>query len=229
MAPIGPADALGDHCEVARALTIEIVRARHERSAEAHEQSGSKHLLGFGSQWRDLYDDTHEAFKARGYASHRLTPAGYRLPIVNGCLLIVWRVPARPNAIDEFASSRSRRNGFFAQLPLEMFGDSFLEGGEGARDEVEQAHFEKLIRAARAIMPVVLVMVNSTPRQLSSIEWAVAEYDSSHDKVRLQGAEVIWKPELVDTGVAADVESFDSGSPIAPSLALQTQDRPADA
>ncbi|OII39949.1 hypothetical protein [Plantibacter sp. MMLR14_011] len=218
-------EALGGHADAARDLVVEVVRARHDRSVEAHEASGSRHLLGFGSQWRDLYDETNDAFTDRGYRSYRLAPAGWRLPIVNGCLLVVWRVPSRANAIDGFASSKTWRNGFFAQAPLEIFGDSFLNGGENARDDAEEAAFENLVEAAGAVMPVVLVMMHSTPRQLSSIEWALAEYESATGLVRLQSEEVLWRPELVDAGAATDVESFDSGSPVAPSIALQSEDQ----
>jgi len=228
MTPSSVEEALGDHTDAARDLVVEVVRARHDRSVEAHEASGSRHLLGFGSQWRDLYDEANEAFKDRGYKSHRLEPAGWRLPIVNRCLLVVWRVPSRANAIDGFASSKTRRNGFFAHESPEIFGDSFLGGGEAARDNAEEAEFESMVKAAGAVMPVVLVMVHSTPRQLSSIEWAVAEYHSATGAVRLHGEEVLWRPELVDVGAATDVESFDSGSPVAPSLALQSEERPAD-
>src|SRR5688572_13512705 len=110
MAPSSAVEALGDHAGAARDLVVEVVRARHERSVEAHEASGSRHMLGFASQWRDLYDEANDAFKDRGYKSYRLAPAGWRLPIVNGCLLVVWRVPSGANAIGGFAASKTRRN-----------------------------------------------------------------------------------------------------------------------
>jgi hypothetical protein len=72
-------------------------------------------------------------------------------------------------------------------------------------------------------MPVVLVMVESTPRQLHSIEWAVAVLDGE-GKVELRGQEIIWEPEPVADGKASVVESFDSGSPVEPKVEAREQE-----
>lgn len=45
-------------------------------------------------------------------------------------------------------------------------------------------------------------------------------------KVQLHGRDSIWEPELVADGAASHVESFDSGTPAAPVVELQTQERP---
>ena len=227
MIPRSPEDALGSHALDARDLIVDVVRSRHERAAEAHEVAATRYTMGFGGQWRDLLEDTSEAFKERGYQVHKLAPAGYRLPIVNGCLVFVWRVPGTPDAVRAFASSKTRMNGFFAQQPLGLFGMSFIEGAENVRDATEQAEFERALQAAGAAMPVVLIMVHSTPRQLNSIEWAVAEY--SKGSVHLRGSEMIWEPEVAAATAAMDVESFDSGTPVAPAVEPQEQDRPSDA
>ncbi|WP_406245424.1 hypothetical protein ACI7YT_10195 [Microbacterium sp. M] len=203
------------------------MQARHARSADAHEAAATRYAIAFGGQWRDLLEDTYEAFKDRGYQAHRLVPAGYRLPVVNGGLVFVWRVPAAADVESGFATSKTRMGGFFARRPVEMFGPSFVEGSEETRNASEQAELERMILAAGEFMPVVLVMVHSTPRSLNAIDWAVAEYVGG--TVRLHGEETIWKPEFVATSAADEVESFDSGSPVAPSLELQTQDRTPDA
>lgn len=226
MVPSSPIDALGPHAADARDLVIEVVRSRHERATESHEAAATRYTIAFGGQWRDLLEDTLDAFKDRGFQSHKLRPAGYRLPIVNGCLVFVWRVPATPDAVRGFASSRTRMNGFFARQPLDLFGSSFAEGGEEIRNGSEQAEFERALQTAGEAMPVVLVMVHSTPRQLTLIEWAVAEYEGG--AVQLHGDETIWKatPETEEANI--DVESFDSGTPVAPSVELQIQDRQSD-
>lgn len=226
MVPNSPTDALGPHAADARDLVVEVVQSRHERATEAHEAAATRYAIGFGGQWRDLLEDTVDAFKDRGFQPYKLTPAGYRLPIVNGCLVFVWRVPATPDAVSGFASSKTRMNGFFARQPLDLFGSSFVEGGEEYRNESEQVEFERALRAAGEAMPVVLVMVHSNPRQLTSIEWAVAEYVSG--TVRLHGDETIWEATSETAAANVDVESFDSGTPVAPSVELQTQDRPSD-
>lgn len=227
MVPGSPFEALGSHAADARDLVVEVVQARHALAADAHLAAATRYTIGFGGQWRDLQEDTVDAFKDRGYLPYKLKPAGYRLPIVNGCLLFVWRVPATPDAVGGFASSKTRMNGFFAQEPVGLFGTSFVEGGDDVRNAGEQAEFERAVRAAGEVMPVVLVMVHSTPRQLTSIEWAVAEYVGG--TVRPLGLETIWEHPAESGEATDDVESFDSGTPVVPSLELQKQDRTPDA
>lgn len=117
MVPDSPGTALGAHAVSVRDLVVEVVASRHDREAEAHQLKGSRYAMGFGSQWRDLLDDTNDALTERGYLSRKLMPAGYELPVVSDCLLYVWRVPNTPDAVSRFASSPTRRNGFVASLP----------------------------------------------------------------------------------------------------------------
>lgn len=228
MASFSPADALGPHAPGVRDLLVEVVRSRHDRAAEAHLASGSRYSMGFGSQWRDLLDDTQEALADRGFQSHKLAPAGYELPVVNDSLLYVWRVPGTPDAVSQFASSPTRKNGFAAQPPDPMLFDPGFEDepeqDDEASDEAEEAKVERLVRAVGDAMPVVLVMVHSSPRQLRSIEWAVAELDETTDKVKLHGHEAIWEPEADVDGVPSGVESFDSGTPVVPAVEPHEQE-----
>ncbi len=226
MLPLSPAEALGSHAHGVRDLLVEVVRSRHDRAAEAHLASGSRYSMGFGSQWRDLLDDAKEALADRGYQSHKLSPAGYELPVVNDCLLYVWRVPGTPDAVTDFASSPTRKNGFSAQPPDPMlfelgFGDE--PDHDGASEDAEEVKVERLVRAVGGSMPVVLAMVHSSPRQLQSIEWAVAELDDT-GKVKLHGHEPIWEPEVNVDAVAADVESFDRGTPVEPAIEPREQE-----
>ncbi|MBF6226329.1 hypothetical protein IU470_14610 [Nocardia abscessus] len=222
-----PADALGSHAPGVRELLIEVVRSRHDRATEAHLASGSRYSMGFGSQWRDLLDDAREALADRGFQSHKLAPAGHELPVVNDCLLYVWRVPRTPDALSNFASSPTRKNGFAAQPPDPMlFEPGFEEASEPDNEVAEAtdvATAERLVVAVGGTMPLVLVMVHSSPRQLQSIEWAVAVLDDE-GKVKLHGHETIWQPEVVFERVTADVEAFDSGTPVAPVVELQKQE-----
>lgn len=228
MVPNSPFDALGSHAPGVRDLVIEVVQSRHALSADAHEAAATRYAMGFGSQWRDLLDDTRDAFQDRGYQSHKLTPAGYKIPIVDDCLVYVWRVPATADAIDGFASSKTRVNGFFTPPNLALFDFNFLDGDEPAPDDVEAAEFEHIVTAIGDTMPVVLVMVHSSPRQLHSIEWAVAELTAG--KVQLHGKEVIWAPAFsLDDDAAVAVDAFDTGTPIVPAVELQKLDRPSDA
>lgn len=214
-----PADALGAHSSGVRHLLVEVIRARHDRSAEGHQASGSRYAMGFGAQWRDLLDDAQEALKGRGYQSHRLAPAGYTLPVVNDCLIYVWRVPDAPNAVPLFASGPTRKSGFAAAPPPPMlFEPRTTSDAESVDGASEDAQLEHVVRAAGDTMPLVLVMVQSSPRQLQSIDWAVAGLDQETGVVTLHGQESIWEPELKVDDAANDVESFDNGTPTGPTI-----------
>lgn len=226
MALSSPIGVLGSHAHVVRDVVVDVIRARHELSADAHQVARTRYASAFGTQWRDLLDDVREALTERGYRSHTLTPGGYELPVVNDSLVYVWRVPSAPGAVRNFASSPTRLSGFIAPPPPAMLWEGDFppksESGSDSRETVE------LLEAVRESMPLVLVLVWSTPRQLQSIEWAVAALDEE-GKVLLQGQETLWEPELVAADASADVESFDSGAPIVPVVALQTQPGSSDA
>lgn len=226
-----PAEALGDHATLARELIVELVQDRHDRSVEAHDAANTRFGILFGSQWRDLLRDSCDAFKAHGFGSYKLTPGGYSLPVVNDALVYVTRLPDDAEAIEDFASSKTRAGSFFVQPTLDLFGDSFIEGGSEAgntqaRSAEERERFEKLVKAAGAVMAVVLVMVYSSPHQLSSINWAIAEYRAG--LVHLHGKDTIWSHDFAGEGVAVDVESFDSGVPEVPVVELQVRGATSD-
>jgi len=205
-------------------VLAKVVRDRHDRAAEAHEVSESRYSSGFGTQWRDLLDDAHEAFKDRGFQSHKLAPGGYKLPVVNDCLIYVWRVPNTQGAISSFASSPTRQNGFAAPPPDPMlFEPNLTDDVESDGASAPESELERVVRSVGDAMPLVLVLVKSSPRQLHSIGWAVAVIDDAGE-VALHGQEPIWVPELVGDDVAADVDSFDSGVPTGPAVEPREQD-----
>lgn len=222
MDPDSPAAALGPEAPRLGDLLVGVVRARHALAAEAHLVSESRYAMGFGSQWRDLLDDTRDALRERGFRSWKLAPGGHEIPVVNDCLVYVWRVPNNPNAVNEFASSPTRRSGF-ATPPLDpvLWEPSLSE--EPAQDTTSEGEVGPVLQAVGDSMPLVLVMVESTPRQLQSIEWAVAVLDGE-GKVELRGQKAIWEPEPVAAGVASRVEPFDSGLPVEPKLEAREQE-----
>lgn len=224
MVPNSPAEALGAQAPALRDLIIEIVRARHALAAEAHLVSASRYAMGFGTQWRDLLDDTRDALRARGFRSCKLAPGGHEIPVVNDCMVYVWRVPNHPDAASEFASSPTRKNGFTTP-PLEptLWEPSLSEEQEATDDAPADSELGPVLKAAGDSMPLVLVMVASTPRQLQSIEWAVAVINGE-GKVELRGREAIWEPEPVADGNASGIESFDSGVPVAPRVEPREQE-----
>lgn len=228
MLPDSPIDALGAHAPGMRDLVVGVIRSRHAKAAEAHEVSESRYGMGFGSQWRDLLDDTHDALTSRGYQSHKLAPGGHKVGVANDCLVYVWRVPDDPNAVRDFASSPTRQNGFVAPPPPPMLWEGpFAEEVDSADVATATAETANMLEAVRDTMPVVLVMVWSSPRQLQSIEWAVAVLDDD-GKVELRGQESLWEPELVVDDASSDVDSFDSGTPEGPTIEPREQDKPSD-
>lgn len=230
MVPHSPADALGSHATGVRGLLIEVVRTRHDRFAEAHQASGSRYGMGFGSQWRDLLDDANEALTDRGFQSRKLPPGGHNIPVVNDCLVYVWRVPEGVDAIARFASSPTRKSGFAAQPPDPMlFEPGFGEEFEPVGDIPDDAEFESMVRALGEPMPVVLILVQSSPRQLQSMDWAIAELDADTGQVKLYGQASIWVPELGADDAVSSVESFDSGMPKGPTVEPQEEGKQPNA
>ncbi|MCW2900399.1 MAG: hypothetical protein JWO67_2664 [Streptosporangiaceae bacterium] len=224
MVPDSPAEALGAQAPALRDLIVEIVRARHALAAEAHLVSASRYAMGFGTQWRDLLDDTRDALRARGFRSCKLAPGGHEIPVVNDSMVYVWRVSNHPDAVSEFAASPTRKNGFTTP-PLDpaLWEPSLSEEQEATDDAPGEGELGPVLKAAGDSMPLVLVMVESTPRQLQSIEWAVAVLDGE-GKVELRGQEAIWEPEPVADGTASGIESFDSGVPVAPKVEPREQE-----
>lgn len=222
MVPNSPADAFGPHAPTVRDLLVGAVRSRHGRFAEAHQISGSRYGMGFGSQWRDLLDDAHDVLTGRGFRSYKLDPAGYKLPVVNDCLVYLWRVPETVDAVASFATSPTKRNGFIAP-PLDpmLFDPALLAGPEPVEAADDETELERVVREVGDTMPLVLVMIQSSPRQLQSVEWAIAELNHVTDEVVLRGQETIWESELITAEASSDVESFDSGTPVAPAVELQ--------
>lgn len=229
MLPDSPVDVLGIQAPGVRDLVVDVVRSRHDKAAEAHQVSGSRYGMGFGTQWRDLLDDIHDALLERGFRSHKLAPGGHKVGVVNNCLVYVWRVPDDPNSVRDFAFSPTRQNGFVAAPPPAMLWEGHLtEGVEPAEGAPEPAETASIMEAIRDTMPLVLVMVWSTPRQLQSIEWAIAALDDS-GKVELRGQESLWEAERIADDMSSAVESFDSGTPEGPTIEPREQDRPSDA
>jgi hypothetical protein len=221
-----PADALGPHASTVHEVLAKVVRDRHALAAEAHEVSESRYSSGFGTQWRDLLDDAHEALVERGFQSQKLAPGGYKLPVVNDCLIYVWRVPNTPGAISSFASSPTRQNGFVATPPDPiLFEPDRTDHSDLDNESAAESELERVVRTVGDTMPLVLVMVESSPRQLRSVDWALAVMDDTGN-VTLHGREPIWAPEAVGDGSAGGVDSFDSGTPTGPAIEPREQEGP---
>lgn len=224
MVPATPTEALARHASTVKDTTVEVIRSLHDRFAEAHQVSESRYTSLFGAQWRDLLDEVVDAMTERGYQTHTLSPAGYKIPVANDCLVYVWRVPESGDAAS-FASSPTRVCGFSAPPPEPML----FEPGEPDQSapsglEAEQTELDRVAQTFHGVMPLVLVMVHSSPRQLQAIDWAIAELDVKSGEVGLRGLESIWSPESEVDQTSAEVESFASGTPSSPTIELREQE-----
>lgn len=82
---------------------------------------------------------------------------------------------------------------FGAHLPgPTLFGPDLLGVGDSATGDLGMqsesvGDLEAVLSSVNGTMPVVLVMVHSSPRQLQSIEWAVAELDRESEEVSFRG------------------------------------------
>ncbi|QCX27735.1 hypothetical protein [Nocardioides jishulii] len=221
--PDSPSAALGAETDGLRHLLVETIEARHTLAADAHLVSESRYGMGFGSQWRDLLDDTREALTDRGFESCRLAPGGHSIPVVNNCLVYVWRVPNHPDAVNEFASSPTRKSGFAVPPPEPGLWEPSLSDEHDAADNQNEGEVEQALRAVDDAMSVILVMIKSSPWRLHSVDWAVAVLDED-GKVELRGTEPIWVPEPDADASTSEVESFDSGAPIEPTVEAREQE-----
>lgn len=232
MVPDTPADALGSHTVLVRSLIIQTVRDRHKCMVEAHQAASTRYQTLFASQWRDLLVDVCDALTSHGYPSYKLVPAGYRLGVVNRSLIYPWRVPATQHDVSKFASSLTRKNSFTALPPQAMlFGtdSGLVESTPADDDSAQEAVLAELeARAAAEAMPLVLVLIGSSPHQLSFIDWAIAMPGEDGQSV-LSGRERLWEQHAQSvSGPASSVEAqaFNSGTPDVPHVSLRAQDRP---
>lgn len=229
MVSSSPQDALGPHASTVRDVVIDVVRTRHGHAADAHQAAHTRSTRGYSTLWHDLLVDVQEAFTDRGCDLHTLAPAGHKVPVVNGCILYVWRIPAS-NDPAHFATSPTRLSCFDAVPPEPtLFDTTFIgsssgpDGGSGDEHERE-VDLSSVMSSVHGTLPVVLVMVDSSPRQLQAIGWAVAELDRESGEVSLVGQETLWQPEPNAESNTTAVESFDSGTPVPPAVEPREQE-----
>lgn len=219
MFPETPKDAFGSYAELARDTVVEVVRNRHTSSAEAHNVANTRSSRGYSTLWHDLSVDTSDAFANLGFTLHTLSSGRYQLPIINNCLLFVWRVPITGDPAD-FASSEARVSAFNARRPdPPLFDFALLNLPDSASPDSELQ--SKPVNSPEAVMglvddkmPVVIARFRSSPWQLQDIVWAVAELDIKSGEVNYRGEEIIRPAEPEVEPDVSEVESFSSGSPV---------------
>jgi len=219
-----PAEALGEYYDVVCAVVVDLVRARTNNMIEANAPANSRYGMAFGSQWRDLLADSVDAFNARGFPIEKLAPAGYEVPVVNGCLVYVCRKPnGRSKAA--FASSATRRGG------LDLVTDSQyrLEYEDQIEfDELRSTDLNEMVRRAPRSMPFVVVYVESSPNGLSSIVLAVLTLNPDGTTQFNHEEEILGVAEVTDAGATTTVVAFDSGAPVKPLIEPRPTEGPVN-
>jgi hypothetical protein len=229
MIPDSPADALGPYAATVSEIIVDVVRTRHGYAADAHQAAHTRNTRGYSTLWQDLLVDVQEAFVDRGHDLHRLAPAGHKVPIVNGCIVYVWRVPTSGDPV-HFAASPTKMACFNAPFPEptlfgpDLMGPSTLTALQPGSEPEQSADMEAVMSAVDGKMPVVLVKVYSSPRQLQAIDWAVAELDRETGEVSYRGEETIWRAEPATESDTSDVESFAAGTPVEPVVEPREQE-----
>ncbi|GAA4796264.1 hypothetical protein [Corynebacterium canis] len=179
--------------------------------------------------WSDLLADTQEAFSKRGYDLHKLLPGGYKVPIVNLCLIYPWRVPDSADPAD-FAKSPTRMACFGALPPepplfdLDFINTSTLTAPQSGAEPGWLADLAAEMTTVNGKMPVVIVKVYSSPEQLRAITWAIGELNLETRKLSYHGEETIWQAEPAIESDAFDVESFAAGTPVEPVVEPRKQE-----
>lgn len=223
MVPDSPADALGPLSKIARDIVVDVARTRHGYAADAHKAAHTRSTHGYSTLWHDLLIDVQEAFREQQCELYRLTPAGHRVPIVNGCIVYVWRIPASGDPA-HFAKSPTKMSCFNAQAPDPGLFEAAFMSAQDHDDSESDIDLAEVMTSIDGNMPVVLVMLDSSPDQLKAIDWAIAELDPGSGEVRLRGHETIWQPEPVVESGATGFEPFDSGTPLPPAIEPRKQE-----
>ncbi|MBF6293953.1 hypothetical protein [Nocardia farcinica] len=227
--PDSPTDAFGSYAATLNEIIVDVVRTRHGYAADAHQAAHTRNTRGYSTLWQDLLVDVQDAFVDRGHDLHRLPPAGHKVPVVNVCIVYVWRVPASGDPV-HFAASPMKMACFNAPLPeptlfgLDFMGPSTPTAVQSGSEPEQSAGLEAVMGAVDGKMPVVLVKVYSSPWQLQAIDWAVAELDRETGEVSYRGEETIWQAEPATESDASDVESFSDGEPIEPVVEPRKQE-----
>lgn len=171
MLDLGPKAIFRDRTDSLREVVVESVCETHDRHAVAQNTINPKSQLAYGgSIWAELPSSLCVAV-SQEFLDASITKyprARYSLPVLNDCLLYVWR-PAGGQSPDEapFFTS-SLRSGIFE---ADMVGEPTLFEVQVEKDGAS-SEIEDLLSAADSEQrQVVLIAVTARSERLHTIEW----------------------------------------------------------
>lgn len=194
MCSAGPRAIFGDRTSELSEAIVDSVRDTHDRHAAAQDLIDATSQRAYGSSmWATLPKDLCAAV-SRGFLDATSTVCsggGYSVPVLNGCLIYVWR-PAGGKSPDEAEFFTSGvRDGLFdvhaRQTTLfEDLGADPSAGGPDLEELVDEADAQQ--------QTVVLVAVTARSERLHVIEWGQIK-KSDDDQLVWIGREVIFRFE----------------------------------
>lgn len=173
MLDLCPKAIFRDRTDSLREVIVESVCGTHDRHAVAQNMINPKSQLAYGgSIWAELPNGLCTAVIQEFLdASLKKYPrARYSLPVLNDCLLYVWR-PAGGQSPDEapFFTS-SLREGIF---DADVVREPTLFEVDDAEPDVAPSELEDLLSEADSEQrQVVLIAVTARSERLDTIEWA---------------------------------------------------------
>jgi hypothetical protein len=168
----------GDRTSELQETVLESVRTTHELHAAGQQLMDPDGRRGYGgSIWVKLPNNLCHAVEKNFLDASiwRGGHSGYSLPVLNGCVLYVWRTPGgKPAAETKFLTSsiRSRLIDGVSQTQGNLF-ESF-----SGKSESEDAPTAGVLEAQRVAAEVdrdglrlILIVVESTPERLHQVKW----------------------------------------------------------
>ncbi|TQF65312.1 hypothetical protein FK531_22100 [Rhodococcus spelaei] len=172
MSSLGPQAIFGDRVARLREVVVESVRETHDRHAAAQNTINPKSQLAYGgSIWAELPNNLCTAVRQE-FLDTTVTKyprARYSLPVLNDCIVYVWR-PAGGQSPDEapFFTSSLRADLFDADvLRQPTLFETHVVDPEGDLSDLE----EVVTEADAEQRQVVLIAVTARSERLHVIEW----------------------------------------------------------
>jgi len=186
----------GQRSEKLRDIIVASIRETHDQHAAGQQLMDPKGRRGYGgSIWVKLPNNLCSAIQESFLEATvwRGGHSGYSLPVLDGCVLYVWRTPGgKPS--DEVAFLTSDIRGMLVD-GVSAPPTTLFEGHGSELDSEDVLEQEEVV--AQAItseivkdgLKLVLIVVESTPERLHQVKWG--------EVTRGHGADLNWLSEEI--------------------------------
>lgn len=217
---------LGDRTEKVKEIILTTVLREHSQHAAGQRQMNPRGRRGYGgSIWEAFPTRVGEELEAAFLDVVRwsVPRAKHPLPVMNGCVIWIWRVPGGNSPENSsFFTSQARSQLVDGRLspPETLFS---MPSSEPESNEMSDAEGAVIEGAAQDSLKLILVAVESTPDRLHQIRWG--EVTQGEDKkVVWLTEEVIYTAEADTRGVLrAPKHGFAEGQPPSPFVTPRKQ------